>query len=246
MSGDSLLAQFLSELHEEVQSRQTGSDSDNELQSELTFTELIGEELAEYGAIESVVPCILDVKTGKGRVRCSGYHVDEDAGRIDLFVAIYRHAAEGDSITQTDIRAGFERARRLVQLIDEGLDIVDAANTDQSAMVSSVREACPTAEEIRVVILSDCAAKDTTEITEPFGHRNSRCLIWDATRLLRVRNSGREYEAVEIDLSKFGLPAGLPCLAMPEANCGYRTFLTLIPARLLFRLYDEFGHACCS
>lgn len=240
MRGDTPLLLFLSELHDEVTARLDPDDAESAGATELAFTELIAEELSEYGAVDGVIPCVFDEKTGKGRVRTSGYFLDSESARLDLFVAFYRRAGEGDTITQTDIRNGFDRARRLVQLIDDGQELECAEPSDQAAMVSAIREANAQLKEIRVFILTDCAARDTSEISEPFGDRHSRCLIWDATRLLRVRNSGKDYEPVDINVRDL-CSDGLPCLAMPDRECGYRTYLTLIPGDVLYRLYDEYG-----
>lgn len=234
------LAAFLDELHDEVHARTTIDEATSADSHEMIFAELMAEELSEYGAIDEFIPCLIDKKTGKGRVRSNGYYISEDRGRLDLFVTAYRQANDGDTITQTDIRHSFERARRILQLVDEGWDIGDPTQSDQAAMIAAIREAASQIRDIRVFILSDCVARDTSEICEDFGKRQARCLIWDVTRLLRIRNSGKAYEAIEIALRDY-CDDGLPCLAMPDSDCGYRTYLAMIPGDVLFQLYDEYG-----
>jgi hypothetical protein len=234
------LAAFLDELHDEVHARSALDEAASADMHEIVFTELIAEELGEYGAIEELVPCLIEQKTPKGNIRAHGYYIDEEGERLDIFVSFYRQASEGDTITQTDIRHGFERARRILQLVDEGWDIGDPTQSDQATMIAAIREAANQIREIRVFILTDCAARDTSEISEVFGNRHARCLIWDATRLLRIRNSGKAYEAIEIDVTQH-YPEGIPCLAMPDRACGYRTYLAMIPGDFLCRLYDEYG-----
>jgi hypothetical protein len=236
------LATFLQELHEEVDARiHLREETATQDTRETFFTELIGEELSEYGVADEIVPCLIDEKTGKGWIRTNGYYIDEEGERLDLFVTFYRQASEGETITQTDIRYGFERARRLLQLVDEGWNIGDPNRSDQAAMIAAIREVVSKIKELRVFVLSDCVARDTNEIQESFGTRITRCLIWDATRLMRIRNSGKEYEAIEIDIENL-FPGGIPCLPAPTSQgSGYRTFLALLPAEFLYRLYDEYG-----
>ncbi len=234
------LASFLEELHDEVHARLEIDDATDADSKAIVFTELIAGELADYGAIEELVPCPIEQKTTKGNIRANGYYIDEDGERLDLFVSFYREATVGNTITQTDIKHGFERAQRILQLVDEGWDIGDPTCSDQATMVSAIREAAATIRDVRVFILTDCVARDTSEIHENFGNRQARCLIWDATRLLRIRNSGRAYEAIEINLQEHEVQ-GLQYLAMPENGSSYRTYLALLPGELLSRLYDEYG-----
>ena len=58
------LSQFLDELHDDVQARvPDGVDTDSAVVG--AFTEYVAEELAEYGAVENLIPCLLDENTGK-------------------------------------------------------------------------------------------------------------------------------------------------------------------------------------
>ena len=107
-----------------------------------------------------------------------------DAGRILARSSeiILVSGPAGDTITQTNIRHCFERARRILQLVDEGWDLGDRASSDQAGMIAAIREAAATIREIRVFVLTDCAARDTEEITETIGSRQARCLIEQTRR----------------------------------------------------------------
>jgi hypothetical protein len=234
------LAEFLEALHDDVHAKVSLDESSSTEAHEAAFTELVAEELADYGAIDEIIPCLLDEKTSKGRVRTNGYFINEDADRLDLFVSMYRQAGDGDKITQTDIRRGFERARRVLHLIQQGRDLGDRTRSDQAVMIAAIRDAAASIREVRVFILTDCAAQDTNDINEPFEIWQSQCQIWDATRLLRRRNSGKAYEATQIKVRKY-CAAGIPCLPMPDKKLGYRTYLALIPGNFLYQLYEEYG-----
>ncbi len=233
------LSQFLDELHDDVKSR-IPEDADTDSAGVAAFTEYIAEELAEYGAVENLIPCLLDESTGKGRLISNGYYLTEDCDRLDLFVTHYRQAEDGDTLTKTEIRQSFDRGKRILQLIDGGWDTEAAEGTEQDVMISAIRDAAAKIREVRVIVLSDCAAKDTNDLKEDFEGRQARCVIWDVERLFRVRKSGRAYEAIEIQLSEYHAEP-IPVLAMPENDSGYRTYLTFLPGDLLYRLYDEHG-----
>ena len=64
--------------------------------------------------------------------------------------------------------------------------------------------------------------------------------LWDIVRLHRLSTSGRQREAISIDLlERFGEP--LPCLQADSLAEGYRAFLMLIPGQVLRSVYSDFG-----
>ena len=77
------LSAFLDELHDEVHARTTIDEAASADSHEMLFTELIAEELGDYGAIDELVPCLIEQKTTKGRIRANGYYIDEDGERLD-------------------------------------------------------------------------------------------------------------------------------------------------------------------
>jgi hypothetical protein len=241
MTADALSGvKFLEQLHNEVSERARDSDADDELGKSEAFTALVAEELEDYGKAEGLEACRIEEHTGKGVIRCDGYWLGEEGDRLDLFVSFYSQAEPGETITQTEIRLGFERARRILQLIDQGWDLGDRTRSGQTAMIDALRSAAAAIKEVRVFVLTDRVARDTKEIKEVHEGRQSRCFIWDATRLSRVRQSGKDYESIKIDvLEECG--SGIPCLPAKEQGSGYRTFLAFIPGALLFHLYDEYG-----
>lgn len=232
--------EFLEQLHDEVATLARESGREDEQGLHEAFTQLVTDELAEYGVVDGLVPCRLEEKTSKGVVRCDGYWLAEDENRLDLFVSSYQRAIDGRTITQTEIRQAFERARRILQLVADGRDLGDPGRSDQAGMVAALRAAASSIKDVRVFILTDCLARDTQEIRETHSGRTTRCQIWDATRLARVRGSGKDYESIEIDVIQV-CGTGIPCLPMPESDCGYRTYLAFIPGQMLSELYDEYG-----
>ena len=213
-------AELLDQLHAEVSAWAKEHESDDEAGHCRAFTALVAQELTEYGNAEGIELCHLEENTGKGTVCCDGYWLDEQEERLDLFVSFYSKAAQNETITQTEIRHGFERARRILQLIDQGWGPDGDMGPEETAMVNSLRAAAGSINEVRVFIFTDRVARDTEEVVEAHGERQTRCLIWDATRLSRVRQSGREYESIEIDVVDI-CGMGIPCLPMPESDCGY-------------------------
>lgn len=231
---------FAAQLREDVHdfASANGDTSDNGL--EASFASVVSADLTEYGEVADVEVCILDEKTTRGIVHCSGHSYDEDSDRLDLLVALYRDDVTPSNLTRTEIQQAFERATRLLQLVREGRDLGNPDDSDQAAMLRVVRDRSSAVQSVRVIIISNRRAKDAEELTADVGGTPATGVIWDLTRYERMKASGRSYESIQIDLSH--LPGGgLPCLPMPERDCGYRTFLALIPGETLYELYDQYS-----
>ncbi len=234
------LVEFLSQIDAEVDGRASQLGTLGDADKEQIFARMLAEDLTEYGEAGDFEICLLDEKTSRGTVRSNGYGFDEESGRLDLLVALYRHGGDVQSLPQSDVRQAFERAVRIHQFVLQGRDLGDPLKTDQAAMLKLLRDKSSSTSEIRVFVVSNCTVRDTTDLEEEVGGIRARCTIWDLTRYHRIKSSGKEYEAIDIDIRDMS-NTGIPCLPMPDLNCGYRTYLTLLPGDLLFRLYDRYG-----
>ncbi len=239
MSTDDL-KEFRSQIDAEVDDRAIQLGTLDNADKEQIFARMLGEDLTEYGEAGDFEICLLDEKTSKGAVRCNGYGFDEESGRLDLLVALYRHGGDVQSLPQVEIRQAFDRAIRIHQLVIRGREFGDPLKTDQAAMLTLLRDKSSSINEIRVFVVSNCNIRDTADLQEEVGEIHARCTIWDLTRYHRIKSSGKEYEAIDIDIREMNKSA-IPCMPMPDLNCGYRTYLTLLPGDLLFRLYDRYG-----
>lgn len=64
--------------------------------------------------------------------------------------------------------------------------------------------------------------------------------IWDQPRILDATLPERGSEDIRVDFTKW-LPFGLPCLATRSSDETTRTYLAVIPARVLADVFDEYG-----
>jgi hypothetical protein len=67
------------------------------------------------------------------------------------------------------------------------------------------------------------------------------CQIWDVERLFKVCFSGIGRENIEIDFKAY-TEKGIPCLeASAAATDDYRSFLCIMPGKVLANIYDHYG-----
>src|SRR5687767_3881578 len=99
------LVEFYQQIQSEVIERAGGSggnseDSDDAEFKENTFTQLVIEYLAEAGVVEDGDVCFYRTKVGNAYIKVSGYFLDDETRRLDLFTSLYHHTTTPETVTK--------------------------------------------------------------------------------------------------------------------------------------------------
>jgi hypothetical protein len=234
------LNDFLEQVRDEVLARAVDEGGDTPEALRQAFTEILVEDLAEHGAVESPVICPVNEKAGRGNAAADAIEVHADDGRVDILVTAYRGSAVVENLTATEIAQICKRARNLFNHIGKGWEPSAGLHSDGELLFEHLQSCFPTISELRIIVLTDCASKASGEVVEQDGALKIRTDVWDIQRLHRIRNSGKEYESVEIDVLAI-CPEGIPCLSNPVVDGGYETHLALIPGQFLRDVYESYG-----
>lgn len=200
------------------------------------FTTRMAEHLAEAGELSNAAACY---HSAHG-VEVSGYAHDEDAGRLDLFVTIYRQAADVATLTKTDLETAVRRLTAFATRCQQGYATQIEEALPAHDMALDVGRAMREADSIRLLVLTNRTSRIRSLPVGQLGQAATSCQVWDLERLHRLLNSGTLQEPIEVDFpGRFGRT--LPCLSTPETDRDYSVLLTIIPADMLDSLYGEYG-----
>ena len=93
---------------------------------------------------------------------------------------------------------------------------------------------------INLFVITDGTAKSDPIPDETEGKIRISYHIWDLNRLFRLVSSGNRPEPIEIDFIKeFG--EVVPCLEALGENQRYKTYLAIMPGKMIAELYGRFG-----
>ncbi|MDZ5454436.1 AIPR family protein [Labrys sp. ZIDIC5] len=239
---------FLSELHAEVLHRASGGDGSTPDFRENVFTEYVMEMLSsEIGIVESPEAVHYQGEIGRGQARINGYALsddDQEQDAVDLFVTVYRGFEEPTKILTKDLEDAAKQAVRFFQgALGDLHSRLDPAH-DRFAMVQRIHEARQRIKRARLFILTDGLSDLARDKPKVVPLKDSaielKIEFWDLERLARALASGRPQEEIAIDVVALaGSP--LSCVALPNCENEYAAFVTVIPAPLLFRIYEEHG-----
>jgi hypothetical protein len=204
------------------------------------FTEYFINQLGEFGITGDANICSVEKVLGNAKAMTNAWYVDEDEGRLSLFVTDFRDSEDFESIGKQDVETAVKRASRMYKYAQkknyEDLEV----STCEYTMIRTIKEALKVITQIRVFYLTDGQLTNTSDTQTSLNDLPVYVSYWDIPRLYRLVSSGREYESIEIDFEqKFG--QRITCLSMPSNTDEYQGYLAIIPGDMLASLYDEYG-----
>jgi hypothetical protein len=231
------LLEFAENLHQEVI---TGCEADEDgigdSFREDYFTQLMIEYLVDAGELEDGH---VSYHSARG-LKINGYSLNEDEGRLDLFVSIYNQEIPPKTVGKTDVEAAFKRLIGFLSKAFEGYhrSIEEAsAIFDLAQLIHSLHKQL---YRIRLFLFTDGLTTISVKQKREINERVYSYEIWDLQRTYRCVSSGKKREAIEIDFQQ-QYDLSIPCLPMPPVNADYDACLVILPAQVLYKLYGEYG-----
>ena len=226
---------FAESVREDVLAMAEADGQDTMLSS--LFTQGAFDLLSEAGYVEDPQVCY---HRARG-MEVSGYSVDEEEGRMDLFLCIHTNTTPPHTVTRQEVEVAFRRLRSFLEwsLAGRYVELEEAASAfDMAAHIHASKGGL---SKVRLCVITDGRTTvDRIPREEPLGDIVVERSLWDIVQLHRMATSGRQREAISIDLvERYGTP--LPCLQADDTREGYRAFLLLIPGDLLRGIYADFG-----
>lgn len=198
-------------------------------------------EAEELGDFE---PCYHEGTGSRNRrLRVDGYAFDDVDGSVRLLVADFRGADYHETLTQTDGKRGFGALQSFVEdSLSGNLHTSIEESSPGYDLASELHRYRESITRYRLYLLSDATLsdriKDWPEST--IHDRPVEYHIWDIARFHRVFESAVGRDDLEVDFTEF-LPDGLPCLEASQASDGYKSYLCVIPGKILAEVYDRYG-----
>lgn len=204
------------------------------------FTQFFINYLGDFGIITDANICTIDKPMGSARVISNAWYIDDEEGRLSLFITDFRDADTVDSVASQNIEKAVKQAARVYSFVKK-IDIEDLEPAScEYTMLRTIKESLDEITQIRIYYLTDGRLKKTGDGSTKLGEIPVYYSYWDIERLYRLVSSGREYESIEINFKeKFG--ATIRCLSMPSSSDEYKGYLAIIPGDILASLYEEYG-----
>lgn len=201
-----------------------------------SFTQIVFDMISEAGESEDPLVCYHRA-TG---IEISGYAVDDEEGRLDLFLTIHTNTVPPETVTRQRVEVGFRRLRSFFDWCSRGSYVDLEESSPVFDMASHIYQIRGDLTQLRLYVITDGRTTIETLPQDTSSDISVTMSLWDIVRLHRLNTSGGERSPIFVDFQeRFGKP--IPCLRAESRQQGYRAFLMLLPGAVLRDVYAEFG-----
>lgn len=222
--------------HDFRQEMLAGADASSTYQLE-AFMDAVSNELFETGFVEGFEHC--HYRAPKG-MRVDGYWFN-DEGAVDLFIADFDCRRELETLTRKDVDAIF---KRIVNFFGASLErtLEPDVTTPEYGLVRQIADRRASIRQVNFFLVSERVLSDRFQNLPENTIFGIRAIyhIWDIARFHRQRNSRGHKEPLNINfVEMFG--DGINCLPANLGSDSYQSFLIVMPAPILAKLYDRYS-----
>jgi hypothetical protein len=200
--------------------------------------ELAGKWLEDEGEIENFSPAYYEMR---GVPVVDGYSFSENEDAIDLFIVDHDPSGSGGNLTLTDATQMFNRLKNFfVQAATKNLCESLEESSAAYGLAWSLRAEARIYGRIRFFLISSRRLSSRVDSldNQQIGDWIVSFHIWDIERLSRLHEVERE--AIVINFrEEFSRP--LHCLPAHLDATAYKSYMVVLPGRLLADLYGKYG-----
>jgi hypothetical protein len=172
-----------------------------------------------------------------------GYAEDETDQTLTVLAGKYFGSDE--TLTLGDAKDALSRARGFIESSIDGwlsnnLEI-SSREAEYAAYFASKFERNQVSK-IRIILITDGFMSDRIRTLESETLVGKKVVyeVWDQKRVLESELPELGSEDIHVDFKRW-LPLGLPCLVADTNDLATQTYLAVIPANILFAIFEEFG-----
>ena len=203
------------------------------------FMGAVSGELSDAGLIEGYEFCHY---RGQKGTRVDGYWFAEE-GALDLFVADFDSREEIESLTETEVKAAFNRLTNFfAACVERDLYRNLEETSPEYGLARQIKERQHAIGKVNFYLLSDRSLSSRVKTIEDdiVSGNIATFHIWDISRLHRQSTSKGQREILNINFLEL-LGSGVPCLPAHLGSSPYQAYLVVMPAMILSDLYDRYG-----
>jgi hypothetical protein len=222
--------------HDFRQETLAGAEAESTYQLE-AFMGALSNELIETGFIEGFEHC--HYRAPKG-MRVDGYWFNDEGG-LDIFIADFDSRRELETLIPSELPTIFKRLTNFFEASIAG-SLTPDFTTPEYGLVRQIADRRAQLRQVNFFLVSERVLSDRFNAYPDNNVAGVRAAyhIWDIARFQRQRSSRGHKEALDIDfVDLFG--DGINCLPANLGSDTYQSYLIVMPAMILSKLYDRYS-----
>jgi hypothetical protein len=208
---DEAIDRFVRELAAEVEEAVRSDEAT--VYSEVEFTRIVLERLAEEGVVDNPVVLWQEGTFGRVRYKITGYAMADEDDRLLLVATLYSGEIPVRTARQDEILAVCRQALKFYECSCKGLhEKIEPSNTDASDLARRIFEASDRIGLLRLLVISDTlTGLKSVDMKEAFDQTRIVVDLYGIERLQRALGDGLTRDDIVLDFAE-ELGAPLDCL----------------------------------
>jgi len=235
---EQLVKEFAAGLRDQANDRLDELPTDLPLAPATALAEVILGYLEELGSIAGHDLCPHEDGGLPRPCRIIAYSLPDESVRLELFTTL------GLSPEPILARAAIARlsgwAARFFEYAAKGNHARFENNPAALEAAVLIHRELPRIEEVRINVLTNARVRDRSVQDITVEGRLVETVVWDIERLYRATGEDVTRDRIEIDFTKL-LGRPLACLEMKPRPAEYETYLVILPGKLIYNLFDQYG-----
>ena len=236
--GDGNSLSDFSELLRQLVLDYCGSDADEPLAMNRSFTDLVRGMLVEQGEITQD-SAAFDFSSRPQAAAVSGMGIKEESGQLDIIVTIWKNRVPAVNLRATEIQKAVEEGKNFASLSISGELKIDEGH-DAYQWVKRLEKCRDRIDRINLFVFTDqlVAAVDGYPGVSRIGDKELTVNICGLEQLYRI-HTGSGDEPVDVDfVREFG--ESIPCIASMSSTDEYDSYMAVIPGAVLHAVYEKY------
>ena len=178
------------------------------------------------------------------KMQINGYYEDAADGSFSLFLVDYEEGNK--TLTKSRAETDFGRLKHFAEeAINTNLYLEVEPSLPVADAIDRIRELNQNGEitKLKLYVLTNAEkSRNLTNLPKLLVNKiPADCILWDMERIYNIAVSGSVKEPIEIDFREY-VTEGIPSLeASAVSNQVYKSYLCVIPGRVLADVYDKYG-----
>lgn len=238
------LENYMTDLHSEVEKLVT----QEKMVPVPAFTKYIMDAIYEKTNVDERRTIHCEVRDTLNRVKGEifGYGISANKQVLTLYYSFYEPTLKKtDLLKKADFDIGFNRLKGFYDLSIRGHHIEIEEDDQEYEACKFIYDNLSTIVTVRLCLLSNYIIKDYDTKRLRIDGKNVITDVWDIEKICANLSSESDHVSIDIDFLKeprYNMYS-LPYIEMNSERYGYKCISTMFPAKLLYKLYEDYNTA---
>ncbi len=222
--------------------------SEEKLTPEQAFTKYIMDAIYEKTSVDErrTVHCEIKDKAKRVMGEIYGYGFNANKEVLTLYYSAYESTMKvSDTLHKKDFDTSLNRLQGFYNECFHGNYVDLDEDSPEYQTMKYIHDNLPTVATVRLCLLSNFYIKDYKNIRKRIDDKNVFTDIWDIEKICANLSSESDHVSIDIDFveePRYSMYS-LPYIEMNSGRYGYKCLATMFPAKLLYKLYEDFNTA---